>query len=74
MIQQLKIFKSVDTELPELEREINRWMRKSGAKILSVTGNLSNQHVSGSGPMNSFAGGDVIVIVLYEIEPPQRPS
>jgi len=74
MIQQIKIFKSVDTELAELEREINRWMRKvsaSGGNIVAVTGNLANQPTAGGGPMNSFAGGDVIVIVTYEVEPPQ---
>ena len=70
-MQQVKIFKSVDTEIPELEREINRWMRKSGARILSVTGNLTAQSDSGTGPMNSFAAGDIMVIVLYEVD---RPS
>jgi hypothetical protein len=67
-MRQLKIFKSVDTELPELERQINRWMRKSGATIVSVTGNLTAQSSSG-GPLNSFAGGDVLVIVVYDIDP-----
>lgn len=70
-MQQVKIFKSVDTELPELERQINRWMRKSGARVLSITGNLASQPSSGDGPMSTFAAGDVMVIVLYEID---RPS
>ena len=69
-MQQIKVFKSVDSEIPEMERQINRWMRKSGAKVVSITGNLASQS-SGGGPMNSFAGGDVIVIVLYEIDPPK---
>jgi hypothetical protein len=69
-MQQVKIFKSVDTELPEMEHQINRWMRKSGARVLSITGNLAAQASAGSGPLNSFAAGDVIVIVLYEIDKP----
>ena len=69
-MQQVKVFKSVDTEIPELERQINRWMRKSGAKVISITGNLTAQSGSG-GPMNSFAGGDVLLIVLYEIDAPK---
>lgn len=69
-MQQVKIFKSVDTELPEMEHQINRWMRKSGARVLSITGNLAAQPAAGNGPMNSFAAGDVIVIVLYEIDKP----
>jgi hypothetical protein len=69
-MQQIKVFKSVDSEIPDMERQINRWMRKSGAKVISVTGNLASQS-GGGGPMNSFAGGDVLVIVLYEIDPPK---
>ena len=69
-MQQIKIFKSVDSEIDEMERQINRWMRKSGAKVVSVTGNLTAQS-GGGGPMNSFAGGDVLVIIQYEIDPPQ---
>lgn len=69
-MQQVKVFKSVDTEIPELERQINRWMRKSGAKVISITGNLTSQS-GGGGPMNSFAGGDVLLIVLYEIDAPK---
>lgn len=69
-MQQVKIFKSVDTEIPELERQINRWMRKSGARVLSITGNLSSQPDASGGPLNSFAAGDILVIVLYEIDAP----
>ena len=69
-MQQVKIFKSVDSEIDEMERQINRWMRKSGAKVIAITGNLTAQS-SSSGPMNSFAGGDVLVIVHYEIDPPK---
>jgi hypothetical protein len=70
-MQQVKIFKSVDTEIPELERQINRWMRKSGARVLSITGNLASQLNATSGPLNSFAAGDILVIVLYEIDRPE---
>lgn len=69
-MQQVKIFKSVDTEIPEMERQINRWMRKSGARVLSITGNLASNPNSGTGPMNSFAASDILVIVMYEIDKP----
>lgn len=71
-MQQIKIFKSVDTEIPQMEHQINRWMRKSGARVLSVTGNLTSQPNAGQGPMNSFAAGDIMVIVHYEIDTPQK--
>jgi hypothetical protein len=69
-MQQVKIFKTVDTEIPELEKQINRWMRKSGARVLSITGNLAAQPHSGSGPLSSFTAGHILVIVLYEIDQP----
>ena len=71
-MQQVKIFKGVDNEIAELEHEINRWMRKSGARILSITGNLSSQTGDTGGPLSSFAAGDIMVIVLYEIDRPTR--
>ena len=67
-MKQVKIFKSVDTELAELEREINDWMRDSGVTIVSITGNLASQGNGGSGPLNSFAASDVLVVVLYETD------
>ena len=69
-MQQVKIFKSVDNELEEMEKQINRWMRKSGARVLSINGNLTSQNGSSDGPLNSFAAGDVLIIVLYEIDKP----
>lgn len=69
-MQQIKLFKGVDNDLPELERQINRWIRKSGAQVLSISGNLSSQPSAGTGPLNSFAAGDVLIIVQVETEKP----
>ena len=65
-MQQVKIFKSFDSELADMESQINRWIRKSGARVLSVTGNFSSQTGASQGALESFAAGDVLVIVLYE--------
>ena len=72
MVTQLKIFKSVDTDLEELERQMNRWIRKTGVKVISVTSNLSAQPVPSNGAMNSFAASDVMFTILYEVEPPKK--
>ncbi len=69
-MQQIKIFKSIESERPELEKEINRWIRRSGARVLSVTGNISSHGGSG-GPMSSFSGSDILVILLVEIDTPE---
>lgn len=67
-VQQIKIFKSVDTELEDLEKQINRFIRKNNIRVLSISGNHSAAPVASGNPMNTFAGGDVVVIMLFEIE------
>ena len=72
-MQQIKIFKSIESERPELEKEINRWIRRSGARVLSVTGNITSSG-GGGGPMSSFSGSDILIILLVEIDPPAAAS
>ncbi|MGV3484380.1 MAG: hypothetical protein ACO1RT_08180 [Planctomycetaceae bacterium] len=68
-MQQIKIFKSIESERDQMEKDINRWMRKSGARVISITGNISaNTPVSQA--MSSFSGNDILIIVLYEIDLP----
>ncbi|SMP43916.1 hypothetical protein SAMN06265222_1011034 [Neorhodopirellula lusitana] len=69
-MQQVKLFKGVDSDLPELERQINRWIRKSGVRVLSISGNLSSSPGASAGPMSTFSAGDVLVIVQVETETP----
>lgn len=68
VMQQVKIFKSIDSELADMESEINQWIRKSGARVLSITGNMSSHPGASQGPLESFAASDVLVIVLYEAD------
>lgn len=67
-VQQVKLFKGVDSELPELERQINRWIRKSGARVLSISGNIAPQTSTSERGMNSFAASDVLMIVHVEVD------
>jgi len=64
-MQQVKIFKSVDTELGDMESQINSWIVESEAKIISIHGNISPQ-AGKHGVQGSFSAADVFVIVLYE--------
>lgn len=70
-MQQVKIFKSIESEVSALEREINDWIRSTGARIQSIHGNIAPQSelldnesetLGGKGPLPS----DIFVIVLYE--------
>lgn len=71
-MQQIKIFKSIESERAELEKEINRWIRKSGARVLSVTGNISSGQ--SGGPMSSFSSSDILITLLVEIDAPSRDA
>ncbi len=72
-MQQIKIFKSIESDREELEKEINRWIRRSGAKVLSVTGNISGQGGTHTA-MNSFSGSDIMIVLLVEVDLPSRPA
>lgn len=65
-MQKVKLFKSVESELEEMEKSINEWIEKSGARVISVTGNISPQSPGTGGGLHSFATSDLFVIVVYE--------
>ena len=73
-VQQIKLFKSVDTELADLERQVNRWIRKHHVRVLSVNANLAGQppqmNPGSGGGLSSFGSGDVLVVVHYEVDVP----
>ena len=70
-MQQIKIFKGVENDVSGLQEEVNHWIRQTGARIISITGNIAPQSESGStsGSLggNHFASSDVLLIVLYEV-------
>jgi hypothetical protein len=70
-MQQVKIFRSLENDLAGMEDQINAWIRRSGARVLSITGNLSPQSPSPGAASpglgrSAFAPSDVLLVVLYE--------
>ncbi len=70
-MQQVKLFKGLESEVSELEREVNAWLRESGAKVISISGNIAPQsekpgEVSGGSSRSRFPPSDILLIVLYE--------
>ena len=66
-MQQLKIFKSIESEIPAFQDEINEWLAESCGTVISMTGNISPQASAGSAlGSGTFSGSDVILFVLYE--------
>lgn len=70
-MQQVKLFKTVETKVSELEEEINAWIEETGPTIVSITGNIAPQtapHEDKTLSIGSsqFSASDVLVIILYE--------
>ncbi len=70
-MQQVKIFKSIESEVAGLEQEINQWLRTSGVRVLQISGNIAPQSQAyepvTSGPaQGGFVPSDVLLVVLYE--------
>ncbi len=69
-MQQIKIFKGVESEVSSLEADVNNWLADSEVRVLSITGNISPQSpsTSQSGGLSgsSYVPSDVLLVVLYE--------
>tara|TARA_B100001939_G_C16701058_1_gene512802 strand:+ start:348 stop:545 length:198 start_codon:yes stop_codon:yes gene_type:complete len=64
-MQQVKIFKSIESEVSNLEETINTWIAEDNVNVTNIFGNIAPQSPSTPG-MGSFSSSDVIVVVLYE--------
>ncbi len=70
-MQQVKLFKGVESEVSVLEAEVNAWIRESGATIISITGNVAPQSnlpdgKGGAIGRSLYPPSDVLLVVLYE--------
>ncbi|HWB20233.1 MAG TPA: hypothetical protein VG711_08040 [Phycisphaerales bacterium] len=74
-MQQIKIFKGLEHEVDVLEKNMNAWLKSSGAKVTNIFGNISPQTRVTEGPTiagaersmaHRFASSDVLIVVLYE--------
>ena len=65
-MQQVKIFKVLETEVEALEQDINTWLADSGARIVNITANLAPQSPR-SHPNARETPSDVFVMITYEI-------
>jgi hypothetical protein len=66
-MQQVKIFKSIESELEDMEHSINKWIKESGARIISITGNIAAQTAPSHGLSSTFSSSDIMVVILYEV-------
>ncbi len=70
-MQQIKIFKSIESDVSDLERDINAWLKESGARVVNVFGNIAAQTISDpekARGSRGFSPSDVLIALLYETD------
>ena len=70
-MQQVKIFKGLESEVAVLEKQVNAWLADTGARVLHITGNIAAQSHSadpkaGSISASPYSASDIMLVVLYE--------
>jgi hypothetical protein len=70
-MQQVKLFKGVESDLSTLENDINAWIADARVKVLEIEANIAPQTPGaaaggGGGGGRAFAPSDVVVALLYE--------
>ncbi len=70
-MQQIKIFKSIESDVSDLERDINAWLKESGARVVNVFGNIAPQTIGDPEKTKGgrgFSPSDILIAVLYETD------
>lgn len=69
-MQQIKLFKSVETEIEDMEKDINSWLASNDINVVSIVGNVSPQtpgRASSDGGRR-FDPSDLFIAILYETD------
>ena len=69
-MQQIKIFKGIETEINDLETRVNAWLKESGARVINSIGNIAPQSLTesrGPGLSKSYTPSDVLIVLVYEM-------
>jgi hypothetical protein len=69
-MHQIKIFKGIENDVVGLEKQINSWLEQTGAKVISISGNIAPQSPPPDEALktiaqNPWAPSDLLVIVHY---------
>jgi hypothetical protein len=68
-MQQIKIFKGIESELHALETEVNEWLASENGRVVNMFGNIAPQTITaGKSAQGTFSASDVLLVVLYETD------
>jgi hypothetical protein len=70
-MQQIKLFKGNEAELPRFEAEINQWLATPGIHVIQVFGNIAPQGAATDleaidRSRSAYVPSDLFLAVLYE--------
>ena len=66
-MQQVKMFKTLESDIKDTEREINAWLSESGAKVVHMSANIAPQTIGNtSSAERKFLPSDVLITIVYE--------
>jgi hypothetical protein len=70
-MQQVRIFKGLESDVAALEKQVNGWLAESAVRVLQISGNIAPQAgatdpKAGSIAASPYAASDILLIVLYE--------
>ena len=70
-MHQIKIFKSLESELTSLENDVNCWLAETGGRIVHMFGNIAQQSTTLNGKpiglsQSDFIPSDVLLVVVYD--------
>ena len=70
-MHQIKIFKSLESDITQLEKQVNSWLAESNVRVINMFGNIAPQSPppemnSSSISKSPFPPSDVLLVVLYE--------
>jgi len=71
-MQQIKIFKGLESQVRMLEDEINTWLKSSGKNVVQIFGNMSPQSDQGTSATGEYLNkspnspSDVLLVVVYD--------
>ena len=70
-MHQIKLFKGVETEIREMEKEINAWLKESKARVIQLSANIAPQTnepaPTGVAKSRQYAPSDLFVSLVCEL-------
>jgi len=70
-MHQIKLFVGIESDIRQLESDINSWLKETNAEVVNMFGNIAPQTTGAESPRNTeslrrFQPSDILVAVVYE--------